>query len=382
MGMMVSATAARLAEIKLNVNASNTAFGTSLMVGNLGGMLGTIVGGRVAHKVGTRRLVQFVIFGVAAAQIANGFMNALWQVPIVSLLAGFTYAFANVGANSQGSMIEAKSGKSLMPSFHGSWSVGALAGSLLAGAIAKVLRPDLHLVINSLFALIGVLVVSKGLLPFASDKEDIKANQEIKHDQPIPPHIKKFLYLISLGSMLALMAEISVGDWSAILLKENLHVGIGVNTLGFSSFLLAQITGRFWAGTLIDKFGIPTVVRTCGVMGGTGYAIGLIISQLTVSHSKAFAVSIMCLSYAVLGLGVAPMPPSYITISGSIPGLPTSRALARMGVLSSLGFFLGRGLISVFAGWIGLPMALLMPAVALIASGLLAKSLNIEKLKI
>ena len=136
MGMMVSATAARLAEIKLNVNASNTAFGTSLMVGNLGGMLGTIVGGRVAHKVGTRRLVQFVIFGVAAAQIANGFMNALWQVPIVSLLAGFTYAFANVGANSQGSMIEAKSGKSLMPSFHGSWSVVALAGSLLAGAIA------------------------------------------------------------------------------------------------------------------------------------------------------------------------------------------------------------------------------------------------------
>ncbi len=380
MGMTVAATAARLAEIKSHVGASNTAFGTSLMIGNLGSMVGTMYGGRIAHRVGTRKLVQVIMIGVAAVQVANGFMNALWQVPLVAFFGGFMYAMANVGVNSQGSMIEAKSGRSLMPSFHGSWSVGALVGSIAAGAVAKFLTPEYHLIINSVVALFGVWVVSKELLPFTSDQEDIAANQAIKHEEAIPKEIKRFLYLVSLGSLLALIAEASVGDWSSILLKENLHMGIGVNTLGYTSFLAAQISGRFAAGRFIDKFGIPRVIKFGGIIGGLGYATGLIVSHVTVEHHKLLAVVVMCISYAVLGVGVAPMPPSYVSISGSIPGLPTSRALARMGVISAFGFFLGRGTVSVLAGWIGLPLALLVPALALIGSGLLANTLRIENI--
>ena len=381
MGMMVAATAARLAEIKSHVGASNTAFGTSLMIGNLGSMAGTMFGGRIAHRVGTRRLVQLVMVGDAGVQVANGFMNALWQVPIVAFFGGFMYSMANVGTNSQGAMIEAQSGRSLMPSFHGSWSIGALTGSMLAGLLAKLLTPEYHLIINSALALFGIWVVSKELLPFASDQEDIAANQAVKHEDAIPPEIKRFLYLVSLGSLLALVAEASVGDWSSILLKEDLHIGIGFNTLGYTSFLAAQIVGRFSVGKLIDKIGIPRVIKFGGIIGGIGYASGLIISHLTVEHHKLLAVIVMCLSYAILGLGVAPMPPSYVTISGSIPGLPTARALARMGVISSLGFFIGRGAVSLLAGWIGLPLALLFPALALIGSGLLANTLKIENIR-
>lgn len=379
MGMTIAATSARLAEIKNHVGASNTAFGTALMIGNLGSMVGTVVGGRIAHRIGTRRLVQTVMFGVSMAQIANGFMNSLWQVPLVAFCAGFTYSLASIGANSQGSMIENKFSRSLMPSFHGSWSVGALVGSLAAGAIAKFLAPEWHLVINSTLALLGVLAVSRGLLPLASDEEDIAVNEEVQPRGPIPIHIKKFLYLVSLGSLLALIAEASVGDWSAILLRENLHIGIGVNTLGYSSFLGAQITGRFLSGRLIDKFGIPSVLKFGGVFGGLGYATGLVISNATVENHKIFAVTVMCISYGILGLGVSPMPPSYITVAGRIPGIPTSRALARMGVLSSFGFFIGRGVVSVMAGWIGLPLALLFPAIALIVSGVLASTLRLDE---
>ncbi len=380
MGMTVAATAARLAEIKSHIGATNTAFGISLMVGNLGALAGTMVGGRIAHKVGTRKLVQIVMVGVGAAQVLNGFMNALWQVPLVAFLGGFTYSLTNVGSNSQGAMIESKSGKSLMPSFHGSWSIGALTGSLAAGSIAKILTPQSHLLINSIVGITGIIFVSRGLLPFASDKEDIAANQVVQHRAPIPPKIKRFLYLVSFGSLLALIAEASVGDWSAILLKEDLKVGIGVNTLGYSSFLLAQIAGRFLAGRAIDRYGIPTVLKFGGLLGGIGYAGGLLISRQIVAQHQILAVSVMCISYALLGLGVSPMPPAYVTISGSIPGLPTSRALARMGIVSSLGFFFGRGAVSLLAGWIGLPLALLFPAFSLIGCAFLAANLRVERI--
>jgi MFS family permease len=379
-GMTTSATAARFAEIKTNVGATNTAFGLSLMVGNLGSLVGTFIGGRIAHRIGTRRLIRIIMILMALAQTANGFMNALWQVPLVAFIGGFAYAMANVGVNSQGSMIEAKYQRSLMPFFHGSWSVGALFGSLAAGAIAKVLRPDFHLLINSAVALVGLYIVSRGLLPQEFDKQDIEANSEVSQADPVPTEIKRFLYLVSLGSLLALIAEISVGDWSAILLKENLQVPIGANTLGFSAFLFAQITGRLFAGRLIDRFGIPTVIRIGGISGGIGYAVGLLISHAIVVQHQTLAVIIMCTSYFILGLGVAPMPPSYVSVSGQIPGLPTSRALARMGVVSGMGFFLGRGIVSLLAGWIGLQFALLLPAIALIGSGLLASTLRVERI--
>ena len=378
MGMSVAATGARLAEIKSNVGATNTAFGVSIMVGNLGSLLGTFIGGRIAHRIGTRRLVQIIIFGVAISQGLYGFLNALWQVPLVAFFAGTCYALGNVGVNSQASMIESRFGKSLLPSFHGSWSLGALFGSLSAGAIARVLTPEKHLVINSVIALIGVTLVSRRLLPILADRQDIAANQGIEHKQPIPKPIKKYLYIVSMGSLLALMAEASVGDWSSILLKEDLHLAIGINTLGYSSFLLAQIIGRFSAGKLIDKFGIPKVLRVGGIAGGLGYAAGLLISISVVHQSKYLALVIMCIAYVILGLGVAPMPPAYVTVSGSIPGLPTSRALARMGIFSSMGFFLGRGIVSLLAGVVPLPFALLFPALALIGSGLLASRLDVK----
>ena len=90
----------------------------------------------------------------------------------------------------------------------------------------------------------------------------------------------------------------------------------------------------------------------------------------------------MCIAYAILGLGIAPMPPSYVSVAGSIPGIPTARALTRLAVIASTGFFIGRFTISSLAGIFGLPVALLFPATALIGSGVLAHFLDIKRIKV
>ena len=75
------------------------------------------------------------------------------------------------------------------------------------------------------------------------------------------------------------------------------------------------------------------------------------------------------------------MPPSYVSVAGSIPGIPTARALTRLAVIASTGFLGGRFTISSLAGLFGLPTALLFPATALIGSGILAHYLDIKRLK-
>ena len=143
MGMAVAATSARFAEIKSQTHSSDTAFGLSIMLGNLGAIVGNLYGRRIASYMGTRTMAKFVLFGVGASQVAYGFANALWQLPIIAFSAGMTYSLANVACNTQGSMIQEYTGRSLMPSFHGAWSIGALTASLIAGSVAKFLTPTL-----------------------------------------------------------------------------------------------------------------------------------------------------------------------------------------------------------------------------------------------
>jgi len=144
---------------------------------------------------------------------------------------------------------------------------------------------------------------------------------------------------------------------------------------------LAQIVGRFSVGRWIDLYGIPRVIRIGGLLGGAGYLIGLIVANIERAHHQYSALAVMCVAYAILGFGVAPMPPSYVSVAGSIPGIPTARALTRLAVIASTGFFIGRFAISSLAGLFGLPTALLFPATALIGSGVLAHFLDIKRIK-
>ena len=381
MGVAVAATSARFAEIKGHTHSSDAIFGYCIMVGNLGSIFGNFFGTQLSRKIGTRRTAQLIMCGVAGSQIAYGFVNQIWEIPLVAFVAGASYSLMNIACNSQGSMVQESVGRSLMPSFHGSWSVGACTASFAAGVIAKYVPVEWHLLGNSLIALFGCLVVSRALLPISVDRHDAAINSDVPHNLAIPIEIKNFIWMVAIGSFLATIAEVSVGDWSSIYLKEDLHIPIGINTLGYTCFVLAQILGRFSVGRWIDLYGIPRVIRVGGLLGGSGYLIGLIIANIERANHRYTALVIMCIAYAILGFGVAPMPPSYVSVAGSIPGIPTARALTRLAVIASTGFLVGRFTISSLAGLFGLPTALLFPATALIGSGILAHYLDIKRLK-
>lgn len=381
MGVAVAAASARFAEIKGHTHATDAIFGYCIVLGNIGSIFGNFFGSRLSRKIGTRRTTQLTMVGIAGSQIAFGFVNQVWEIPLIAAVAGASYALANIACNAQGSMIQASFGRSLMPSFHGSWSIGACVSSFFAGFVAKYVPIEWHLLGNSLVAFFGCLVVSRALLPYSADQHDVVTNSELPHSLPIPAVIKSFIWMLSIGSVLATVGEASVGDWSSIYLKEDLHIPIGINTLGYTCFVLAQIIGRFSAGRWIDLYGIPFVIRVGGLLGGFGYLFGLVAANLERTNHPYTALTIMCVSYAVLGFGVAPMPPSYASIAASIPGIPAARALTRLAVIASTGFLFGRFLTSTFAGLFGLPTALLFPAVALIGSGVLAHFLETGRIK-
>ncbi len=381
MGVAVSATSARMAEIQHHTGAPVALFGYSMMVGNLGSIVGNLFGGKILNRIGTKSLARFIMCGIVASQISYGFATHLWQIPLIAFTAGASYALMNVACNSQGTIIQSSTGRSLMPSFHGSWSVGAFSASLIAGLLAKHVPLEWHLLGNALIALFGCLAVSQALLPASADNHNKKVNTGASAHLPLPAPIKKFIFWVAFGSLMATITETSVSDWSSIFLNNNLKIPIGLNTLGYTCFVLPQIAGRFTMGRLIDKHGIPRVIKYGGIIGGSGYVMGLLIADSIHTHHKIGALVTMCIAYGILGYGISPMPPSYASVAGSIPGIPTARGIARMALIASSGFLIGRFVISSLAGLIGLQYALFFPALTLIGSGVISYRLNHDRIK-
>ncbi len=372
LGMSVSVATARMAEIKGHTHSSDASFGYALIVGNLGIMIGNYIGGIAVHRIGSKAVIRLGVFGIASSQLGYGFAVHLWQISTIAFIAGAFGAFSTVAVNMQGGMIESGLGKSLLPTFHGSWTAGAFAASLLASLVSGHISLHNHLLINCIFTFIAVSASALYLLPASTDHHILSLPENQSTPVTTKSKINPALVLVALGSCLAIISESSVGDWSAILLHEKLHFSISQSALGYTFFALGQITGRFTAGKRIDRVGVSAVIRIGGIVGGFVYLAGLALSHFLSNSSPTTLLTFMSVQYFVLGLCIAPMPPAFAILAYRIPNISSAKALAQIQMISALGFLFGRILLSAITNLFTLQIALIFPALTLISAGVLA----------
>jgi len=372
LGMSVSVATARMAEIKGHTHSSDAAFGYALIVGNLGIMLGNYIGGHAVHRIGSKTVIRLGVFGIASSQLGYGIADQLWQISVIAFIAGAFGAFSTVAVNMQGGMLESSLGRSLLPTFHGSWTAGAFAASLVASVVSGHISLHNHLLVNCIFTFIVVSTSALFLLPASSDYHVLSRPENQSETKTIKSKLDPALILVALGSCLAIISESSVADWSAILLHEKLQFSISQSALGFAFFALGQITGRFTVGKRIDRVGISAVIRIGGLIGGFVYLTGLALAHFLANSPPMFLLSFMLVQYFVLGLCIAPMPPAFAILAYRIPNMSSAKALAQIQMISALGFLFGRVILSTITNLFTLQVALIFPAVTLISAGILA----------
>ncbi len=376
--MSVSVATARMAEIKGHTHSSDSAFGLAVLIGNAGIMVGNYFGGFAVHRFGSRTVIRSAIFGIAFSQIGYGYATHLWQISAIAFTAGAFGAFSNVGVNMQGGMVESGIGRSLMPSFHGSWTLGAFSASLLSSFITPHLSLLSHLFINCLLTFTCVSLAALSLLPSAVDHRVLAEPQNSGDSSFKSALTNPAVLLLAFAAALGMIAESSVGEWSSIVLHEKYHLSISAAALGFTLFALGQIIGRFTVGVRIDRLGIGKVLRIGGLVGGVLYIFGPLSVRSLHLHSSSAILALMTGLYFLIGLCVAPMPPAFAILTYRIPNISSARALAQMQIIGALIFMVGRLIVSGITKLVGLEIALLVPAFALFATGLLASRL-VEK---
>ena len=368
MGVVSMAWVARIPEIRDANGLNNGQLGLILISSTVGAILGAQLTGRLVHSYGTKAVIRVAIIIMPVGLVLMGFSTSPITLIAGLFVMGLGYSSMDIASNTQAVVIEKLLGRRVMSSFHALWSSGAFATTVLGGAIAKHVSPRDNLVgvgIACFFLFIPAvrMLLSPDLDEHSGGEEETAAKIPFFGKSVLP------LWGMGIGLLGGLIAEGAASDWGAILLRDDMGFGKGVNASAFATFSLAMITSRFLGDRALDYFGPRKTVLLGGYLGGIGLGAGIAIGVPLSDSHPLLALVVVNIGFACAGLGIGPMFPAYILAASQIPGIASSVAIARVGVIGLAGYFIGPSVTGAIAQVTSLPIAMSYPIVMLLLAG-------------
>ena len=368
MGVVSMAWVARIPEIRDANGLNNGQLGLILLASTIGALIGAQLAGRLVHSYGTKAVIRVAIIIMPVGLILMGLSTSPLTLIAGLFIMGLGYSSMDISSNTQAVVIEKLMGRRVMSSFHALWSSGAFATTVLGGSIAKHVTPRANLVGVGIACFFLFIPAVRLLLPATLDEHD-GGDEETQAKIPLFGKSVLPLWGMGIGLLGGLIAEGASSDWGAILLRDDMGFGIGVNASAFAVFSLAMITARFLGDRTLDYFGPRKTVLYGGYLGGLGLGLGIAIGvPLSTSHPLV-ALVIVNIGFACAGIGIGPMFPAYILAASEVPGMASSVAIARVGVIGLFGYFIGPSVTGALAQLISLPVAMTYPVLMLILAG-------------
>jgi MFS family permease len=368
MGVVSMAWVARIPEIRDANGLNNGQLGLILISSTAGAILGAQLAGRLVHSYGTKAVIRVAIIIMPIGLILMGFSTSPITLIFGLFIMGLGYSSMDIASNTQAVVIEKLLGRRVMSSFHALWSSGAFATTVLGGSIAKHVSPRDNLVGVGIVCFFLFIPAVRMLL---SAELDEHSGGEEETEAKIPFFGKSVLPLwgMGIGLLGGLIAEGAASDWGAILLRDDMGFGIGVNASAFAVFSLAMITARFMGDRALDHFGPRKTVLYGGYLGGIGLGAGIAIGVPLSDTQPILALIIVNIGFACAGIGIGPMFPAYILAASEVPGIASSVAIARVGVIGLAGYFIGPSITGALAQLTSLPVAMMYPVLMLLLAG-------------
>ena len=372
LGVVSMCWVARIPEIKDTNNLTNSGFGLVLLASALGSITGAQLSGRLIHNFGSRSVMRFtaVTMSMGICGIALSSHPAFLAFSL--FVMGFGYSGTDVCVSVQAVALENILSKRSMSSFHGMWSLGAFLTTILGGSIANFVSPQVNLISIALLAIFLFSVVINYLLPSELDNHD-GGDDETKAKIPLFGSKVRPLWFLGFGLLGSLIAEGAASDWGALLLRDEMGVGKGINASAYASFALAMIITRFLGDRAMNHFGPRKLVLIAGLIGGIGWALSIATAVPLSDSHPLLALVIINLGFALAGFGIAPMFPAFILAASSIPGIAPSVSSARAFVIGLSGFFIGPSIIGFLAEGTSISAAMAFPVISLLVAGFLSR---------
>jgi MFS family permease len=344
-GFLFASWTAHIPHLKDHLHLSDGSLGIALLGAPVGSMLAMLAVSRLLPKFGSRRVVRVALVGYCLAGPLVGLSTSLETFFIAFLLWGIFQGSLDVSMNAQAISVEGRVGRRLMPGFHGSWSMGSLAGAgvgVLGVGLGWSLSEQLLIFAVPCLFLVGWL--STQMIP-----DDQVVDNASEQPQKVRwSLLQKSIVVLAAIAFADMFCEGAVADWTAVYLHGTLHTTAVVAGLGYAGYLLIMMSVRLLGNMVMNRFPVYLALPLLAVIGVLGLGVGL-----TINRPASVLVGFMC-----LGAGLALVVPMVFSACGHVPHVHPGTAVATVSACGWTGFVLGPPLIGAIASLTTLRTAL------------------------
>lgn len=352
LGVVMAVWGTRIPAVQAAAGLGTAGLAGVLLAAAVGMVAGLYVGGRLASPARLSMLLTCGGIGLAASLALLGGCSVPAGVAAAALCFGAAHGVLDVAANAAAVRCQRAYGRPIMSGFHAAYSLGALAGALIAVVAA-------HRSHSAVFgATAAAVVIATLAVAPAAGCVGSPVPETGTDGAPLTPAVSRSrIWLLGLLAAACLLGEGAAADWSAVHLT-GMHAATATAAAAYAAYSAAMACGRLCGDRATARFGAPKVVRAGAVLASAGLLAGLVSN----------AVPLALTGWALFGLGLAVVVPSLFSAAGT--GGP--RAVAAVAVTGYLGLLAGPALIGALATVTTLPVALMLPA--LLAAGVAALS--------
>lgn len=317
-GLFYGLVMSRLPAVKAAAELSDSLIGLCLFCMGSFGLIGLAGSPALIRKVGSRIVLCLTAVVAAAGLCFIGFSSSVIAVLIGFAAMGIGISMLDVAMNTQGVLYEFHSRSQSMNLFHAFYSLGAVLASLIGSVCATArLTAGLNFVIASAPFLLLSLALNRYLLPERRTEAEEKTSK-VCHRIPL------FILVCAVMALLAYAAEGSVGEWGALYLTTVKEASVGIGALVYGIFSCVTCAVRLVGDPLRKEFGeIPVII------------FGSVISFVGMVGVLSFSsVWLVLISYAIMGLGLAPVVPTLFSMAGKNGKIPAAAATSTVAFMA------------------------------------------------
>ena len=338
-GIFVGSWAARIPAIQSEFHFSLARLGLTLACMTIGAISSSPLAGFVSPRYGSRLLLRASAPFQALAFAFIALAPSRIMLALALFFMGAVNGLVQVSMNAQAIALEARYGRTILSKMHGGFSVGMMAGALVASLVA-------HLGVSYRTHLLGVsallLFTGIGIGFFLIETERVSR----AHRRRIRLSIA--LTVIVVVSFFELFCEGTATSWSAVY-AHKVGSSAALAALTFSLYSLTMTVGRLRGDHLVMRMGVGGLVRAGSAAAICGLGLALAFPTPLV----------VLLGFALFGLGLSCQAPTLFRAAGQLP-LPEGQGLAALLVASWPAFLLVAPVIGGLASITSLRAALLV----------------------
>jgi len=359
----------RIPEFIDNLQVSKELWGAIIGIGGVGSLIPLLFTSRLVIRYGTTPIIKFSSFAMVAMLLALPYPTQWWLFLVFNFMLSFAISVFNIALNSQAVMFQKRVNKVLLGSFHGSWSIGAAASAGVSSIVAAFTPLELQMFLMSMLCLVLFVWAARHMVqPAESDAVDRDVPSERISWLKTPP----FLWLLAVGGFMGMWPELVLMDWSSVYAKEVLNLDPSRAAWPYTIFVIAMIVGRFSITRLTEKYNVARLSQVGGIFGSIALALAIYLSATLADVNQNLALFLLCVFFAIAGLGISSMVPGFFSMAGNVEGLSTAQALSRLLLFNTIVVIFAKMAMGSLIDASSLPLAMIFPIATFVIAGIIS----------